>query len=195
MGFFDWTAPLIARYGCRWSRADAETIVEWLGPLPAKGAAVLDVGGASGALASLVADRTGATVTVLDPTPALIARLPRRPDIVGVLGFAERMPLESDSIDALVCTDAFHHFRDQEGFAREAARVCRPGAKVLVLDLDAEAVPRLIVWAERLVREPAAFLTPEQTRELFKRHGVTGVCEHTRGASYRFLGTVGADPS
>jgi ubiquinone/menaquinone biosynthesis C-methylase UbiE len=190
VGFFDWTAPLVARYGCRWSQTDAETIVEWLGPLPAKGAAVLDVGGASGALASLVADRTGATVTVLDPTPALIARLPERPDIVGVLGVAERMPLESGSMDALMCTDAFHHFRDHEAFASEAGRVCRPGAKVLVLDLDADRVPRLVVWAERLVGEPAAFLRPDETRDLFARHGVVGACERTQGPSYRFLGTV-----
>ena len=190
MGFFDWTAPLVDRYGCRWSRADADQIVGWLGPLPAEGAAVLDVGGASGVLAALVADRTGATVTVLDPTRALLARLPSRPDIVGVEGRSERMPLPSESFDAVMCTDAFHHFGDQEAFARETRRVCRPGATVLVLDLDSGSVPRVIVWAERLVGEPAAFLTPAETAALFARHGIVGACEHTRRPSYRFLGTV-----
>ncbi len=194
MGFFDWSAPMIHRFGQRWTAEDAARIAAWLGPSLGGRGRLLDVGGASGGLAARLADATGCTVTVLDPTPALLARLPVRPDLTGITGGAERMPLPSASFDAVVCTDAFHHFRAQEAAAAEMVRVTRAGGAVLVLDLDVEAVGRTLVWAERLVGEPAAFLTPEDLAALFALHGAPGDWEMTRAPSFRFLGTVADRP-
>jgi ubiquinone/menaquinone biosynthesis C-methylase UbiE len=190
MGFFNWSAPLMHRIGQRWTAEDAGVIAGWLEPYFTEGGRILDVGGGSGGLATRLADRTGRTVSVLDPTPELLARLPVRPDVTGVLGTAQEMPLEANSFDAAVCTDAFHHFPEQRGAVREMRRVVRCGGVVLVLEIDPSGWMRLLVWGERLLGEPGAFMTPAEMCEFMGAHHIEGRCEPTVGASYRFLGEV-----
>ncbi len=190
MGFFNWSAPIIHRFGQRWTAEDIAEMVAWLSPfLTRPGSAVLDVGGGSGGLASRLADDLARTVTVLDPTPQLLARLPGRPDVVGVLGVAERMPFADGSFDAAVVTDAFHHFRDQEGAAREIRRVLRPGGAVLLHELDPHGWMRALVWGEKLLGEPGAFLDQDEMCRFMRAHGIEGTCAPRRGHEYRFTGT------
>jgi demethylmenaquinone methyltransferase/2-methoxy-6-polyprenyl-1,4-benzoquinol methylase len=192
VGFFNWAAPLIRRYGDRFTPDDATHIAEWLRPaLPERGGGVLDVGGGAGQLALLLAEALDARLTVLDPTPQLLEHVPESGVVTAVAGTAEAMPLADDSFDALVVTDAFHHFRDQAGAVSEFARVVRPGGRVLVLDLDPSGLAmRLIAFGERLLGEPAAFMTPDQMCAFMASHGIEGECTKESGASYRFLGIV-----
>lgn len=191
MGFFDWAAPLFGRYGDRWSAEDAEIIAGWLRPHLTGSGAILDLGGGTGALASHLADVTGRPVTVLDPTPRMLAYLPDRPDVTSTLGRAESMPFADDAFDAVVVSDAFHHFRDQGGAVREMQRVVRCGGGVLVLELDPRPpVMRAVVLVERLLGEPGSFFAPDDLCAFMALRGVDGTCEGQRGVSYRFLGTV-----
>jgi demethylmenaquinone methyltransferase/2-methoxy-6-polyprenyl-1,4-benzoquinol methylase len=192
VGFFNWAAPLIRRYGDRFTTRDASRIAEWLRPaVPEGGGAVLDVGGGAGQLAQLLTNALSARVTVLDPTPQMLAHVPESDTVTAVAGTAESMPFPDSAFDALVVTDAFHHFRDQAAAVAEFARVVRPGGRVLVLDLDPGGLPmRLIAFGERLLGEPAAFMTPDEMCGFMKRHGIDGECVREDGASYRFLGVV-----
>mgnify|MGYP001080723277 FL=1 len=194
MSFFDWSAPLIRRYGDRFTAEDAEAIAGWLRhAVPADGH-VLDVGGGSGQLAALLSQTLDARVTVLDPTANLLAHVPSGERITAVAGSAESMPLPDSTVDAIVVTDAFHHFRDQSAAASEFARVTRPEGAVLVLDLDPRPLGiRLVALAERLVGEPGAFMTPEQMCAFMAERGIPGECVAEKGASYRFLGRVSKD--
>jgi hypothetical protein len=54
VGFFDWAAPWVRRYGERFTADDAATIAGWLRPAVAEGGQVLDVGGGAGHLARLL---------------------------------------------------------------------------------------------------------------------------------------------
>ena len=104
---------------------------------------------------------------------------------------AQRRPCRSptDSFDALLVIDAFHHMRDQDGAVREFARVTRPAARVLVLDEDRSARGmRLLIWGERLLGEPAAFFTPAEMTALMAEHGIVGECTRQAGVGYRFVG-------
>ncbi|MFD0166033.1 class I SAM-dependent methyltransferase [Streptomyces decoyicus] len=47
-----------------------------------------------------------------------------------VQGSAQRIPLPDDGVDCLFSVEAAQHFRDLTGFAREAARVLRPGGRL-----------------------------------------------------------------
>lgn len=193
MGFFNWSAPVFGHFANRWDDADIAQIRDWLAPFVAPGGSLLDVGGGTGALASRLSTALSSQVTVLDPTPEMLAYLPDTEEVVGILGVAESMPFDDNRFDAVIVTDAFHHFRDQPGAVREFARVVRPGGGVIVLDLDPSGfVMRTIALGERILGEPGAFLTPKQMCSFMAQHGIEGDCERTRGPSYRFTGTVGA---
>lgn len=191
MGFFNWAAPMFGHFADRWSPDDIEEIVSWLKPFLGKDRRILDVGGGTGALARHLHKAAGAQVTVLDPTPEMLRYIPADGPIHGVVGAAEAMPFTDDSFDALIVTDAFHHFRDQPGAVAEFRRVVRPGGGVVVVELDPHGfVMRTIVLGERLLGEPGAFFDPDQMCEFMSENGITGTCAPLRGVSYRFVGTV-----
>lgn len=194
MGFFNWAAPWVRRYGDRFTTEGIAAIAEWLRPAVEPGGRILDVGGGAGQLAALLADALHAHVTVLDPTAEMVAHVPASERLSAIQGTAEAMPLPDDDFDAIVVTDAFHHFRDQSAAVAEFARVVRDGGFVLVLDLDPRPFAmRVIALAERMVGEPATFMTPEQMCAFMAERGISGECEPLEKASYRFLGRVGKD--
>lgn len=191
MGFFNWAAPLIRRFGDRFTAQDAAEIAGWLRPATVDGMRVLDVGGGAGQLAVLLSQALDAHVTVLDPTAEMLSHVPASDRIAAVAGTAEAMPFADSAFDAVVVTDAFHHFRDQARAVAEFARVVRPDGLVLVLELDPRPLPmRMIVLGERLLGEPGAFMSPSQMCAFMKANGIEGVCEPLAKANYRFLGTV-----
>lgn len=191
MGFFNWAAPLVRLYGNRFDDADVSSIARWLRPAVDPGGRILDVGGGSGQLAHLLADALDAYVTVVDPTPEMLDHVETDGRVDAVKGVAERLPFDDDSFDALVVTDAFHHFRKQGSAAREFARVVRHNGLVLVLDLDPSVRPmRLVAYAEKLVGEPGAFMTPQEMCAFMSDQGIEGECSRDKGASYHFVGCV-----
>lgn len=191
MGFFNWAAPIFGHFADRWSPEGIDEIVGWLRPYLTEECRVLDVGGGTGALAGRLHDAIDAQVTVLDPTPEMLRYIPTDGPVRGVLGTAEAMPFDDDTFDALVVTDAFHHFRDQPAAVDEFRRVVRPGGGVLVVELDPRGwVMRTIVLGEKLLGEPGAFFAPQELCEFMSTHGIDGECATMRGVSYRFIGTV-----
>lgn len=191
MGFFNWAAPLIRLYGNRFDTDDAARISLWLRPAVAAGGRILDVGGGAGQLAHLLADALQAHVTVVDPTPEMLGYVCTDGRVDAVSGAAEDLPFGNDSFDAIVVTDAFHHFRDPGRSVAEFARVVRPNGLVLVLDLDPSIRPiQFVAFVERLFGEPASFMTPLEMCSLMSEHGIEGDCSPDQGYSYRFVGCV-----
>lgn len=195
MGFFNWAAPAFGRFADRWSPESIKDIAEWLSPFMRgecpEGCRILDVGGGTGALAGRLHTATGARVTILDPTPEMLAYVPTSEAIDALQGSAEEIPFPADTFDAVLVTDAFHHFRDQATAVAEFRRVVRSGGGVIVVDLDPTGwIMRAIVVGERLLGEPGSFFTPRQMCEFMAEHGVTGGCTSMRGPGYRFVGRV-----
>lgn len=191
MGFFNWAAPMFGRFADRWTPDDVRLLEGYLRPHVMRGGHLLDVGGGTGALAVRLSAALGATVTVLDPTPQMLKYAPEVASLRTVLGRAESMPFADDEFDAIVVTDAFHHFRDQRGAVLEFARVVRPGGCVLVLDLDPRGLlMQLVILVERTLGEPGAFFTPEDLCEYMAAHGIRGESTPQRGRSYSYLGVV-----
>lgn len=191
MGFFNWAAPVFHWSANRWSGADIRVMASWLRPAVAPGGSVLDVGGGTGVLATRLASALGARATVLDPTPEMLRYVRETDRVSAVLGEAQAMPFAENTFDALVVTDALHHMRDQAAAFAEFARVVRPGGLVLILDHDREGPGTwFAAFGERLLGEPASFLTPAELVELAAKHGIAGDATRQKGPSYRFLGTV-----
>ncbi len=194
MGFFNWAAPFIRRYGNRFTPENAGEIADLLRPAVEPGGHILDVGGGAGQLAVLLADSLKARVTVLDPTAEMLSYVPVSERVAAIPGRAEEIPFADSALDAIVVTDAFHHFRDQAAAVTEFARVVRAGGRVLILDLDPRPfVMRLIVFGEKLLGEPGAFMSPDEMCAFMAAQGVAGTCSPGEGATYRFLGRVEKD--
>ncbi|MDZ4170436.1 MAG: class I SAM-dependent methyltransferase [Coriobacteriia bacterium] len=190
MGFFNWAAPVFHRFANRWSEDHISEIADLLRPYAGQEARLLDLGGGTGALAVRLADALPATVTVLDPAPEMLRYLPQHERVTGLVGVAESLPFPDGSFDLAVVSDAFHHFRDQDGAVAQIARVLRPGGALFILDYDPDAI-RFIVWAERVLGEPAAFFRPADLCTYLAQRGVSGTCVPTSARSYYFLGEKG----
>ena len=190
MGFFSWAAPAFAHFGDRWSQERIDEMADMLRPHLSHRCAVLDLGGGTGALAVHLADALDADVTVLDPSPEMLGYVPGHPRVRAVSGSAENMPLPDGTFDAVVVSDAFHHFRDQDAAVREIARVLKPGGGLLMYEFDRRGLMRLIVWGERLLGEPAAFFAPAELCAYLAERGIKGSCVATSRAAFYFWGVV-----
>ncbi|MBF9068958.1 class I SAM-dependent methyltransferase [Streptacidiphilus sp. NEAU-YB345] len=133
------------------SQKDLYRLVLDAAALP-KAPTVLEVGcGLGTGCALTVREHDGATVTGMDIHPdqltrarAAQAELLRGEPLDGnprhdgprplrfVQGAAERMPLPDGGFDAVVSVEAAQHFPDLTAFARETARVLRPGGRMAV---------------------------------------------------------------
>ncbi|WP_328732715.1 class I SAM-dependent methyltransferase [Streptomyces caniferus] len=168
-----------------------------------RGRTALDIGCGRGLGSALALREYGlGTVIGMDAHPDQIARareanaalLAPGADATGRLEFlqgaAQRIPLPDGSIDCLFSVEAAQHFRDLPGFAREAARVLRPGGRLALTTFfartraAARVLPALLPpYADGLdvphvVDEAAGALTAAGLREVRVRSIGDGVWEY-----------------
>ncbi len=188
MSFFNWTAPLFKLSRHRFSQADFQVFAARLRPCVAPGGRLLDLGGGTGDLGAGVARVLEAKVVVADVTPQMLRRVSPDPSVSVRLTTAEALPFPDGHFDGLLCSDAFHHFRDQEAAAKEMARVVRPGGCFLILEFRRSGPGRALVAIERWLGEPGAFLEPDELRALLKRWGIDGTITDRGTLTYTFIG-------
>ena len=190
MSFFAWAAPLFKLAGHRWSDNDFRAVAAMLGPYASGERPILDLAGGTGQLGTGVAAVLGTQAVIADATPQMLVRVDARPHVSVALASAEALPFPTGHFDALICSDAFHHFRDQDRAVREMARVVRPGGGVLILDLEPKGVIRGAALIERALGEPATFMSIPQITAFMAERGIIGTATRHRLHSYSFLGTV-----
>jgi SAM-dependent methyltransferase len=122
------------------------------------GERVLDVAAGNGN-AALAAARRFCDVTALDYVPALLEQAGGRAAANGLEvslleGDAERIPLPDASFDVVLSTFGVMFTPDQEGAARELARVCRPGGRIGLASWTPEG------FIGQLFKTLGAFLPP-----------------------------------
>jgi demethylmenaquinone methyltransferase/2-methoxy-6-polyprenyl-1,4-benzoquinol methylase len=149
---------------------------------------VLDVGGGTGR--GVRALSTPQRV-VVDPARGMLSEA-RSHGIEAVQGDGSRLPVRTDSVDAVLVVDALHHIADQRGVIEEAKRAIAPGGVLVVSDFDPTTLlGRLLVRSEHLVGFESTFHQPDRLRETFASVGFeAGVVE--RGFGYTVVGRVPA---
>jgi ubiquinone/menaquinone biosynthesis C-methylase UbiE len=190
MSFFAWAAPLFKLAGRRWSDDDFRAVAFMLRPYAFGTCPILDLAGGTGELGAGVAAMLGTQAVIADATPQMLVRVDAHPRVSVTLASAEALPFPTDHFDALICSDAFHHFRDQDAAVREMARVVRPGGGVLVLDMEPKGAVRVTAIIERALGEPATFMTIPRITAFMAERGIVGAATRHRLHSYSFLGTV-----
>lgn len=124
----------------------------------AKTSTVVDLGAGTGKLTRALLP-VGCTLIAVEPVTAMRRALTRLTPGVEVLdGCAEDIPLDSGSVDAVICAQAFHWF-DGPPAAREIRRVLKPGGTLgLIWNVRDESVK----WVADLTRimDPYAGDTP-----------------------------------
>jgi SAM-dependent methyltransferase len=101
--------------------------IDWL--LPTGARKVLDLGAGTGKLTTRLVER-GLDVVAVDPIPDMLEVLRTSlPETRAVLGTAEEIPLEDNSVDAVLVAQAWH-WVDPQRAVPEVARVLRPGGRL-----------------------------------------------------------------
>jgi SAM-dependent methyltransferase len=101
--------------------------IDWL--LPPDTGKVLDLGAGTGKLTTRLVER-GLDVVAVDPITDMLELLRASlPETKALLGTAEDIPLEDNSVDAVLVAQAWH-WVDPERAIPEIARVLRPGGRL-----------------------------------------------------------------
>jgi SAM-dependent methyltransferase len=126
---------------------------------------LLDIAAGTGHLSRLLAPAVGSLLAV-EPSAGMRAVLQQVvPTAEVVAGRAERLPLDDDSVDAVVVGNAFHWFQPQEA-AREIARVLRPrGPLALLFNTGVVADPAPSSELDELLETNRSAVVPPERRE------------------------------
>lgn len=121
------------------------------------GERVLDVACGTGIVTRLAADHVGpdGSVAGLDPNPAMLAvareAVPADSSIAWHHAPAEKMPLEDERFDVVLCGMGLQFFSDRAAGLREIHRVLAPGGR-LVANVPGPTPPPLQAMADGLAR-------------------------------------------
>lgn len=184
--FFDRFARL---YDALMPAADAEPVRRALDRAEGSTDVILDVGGGSGRVASLL----GAETTVVDASRGMLLRA-REKGAPVIQGHAGRVPIRTGSVDAVVIVDAFHHFPVQDETVAEARRVLRSGGVLIIRDFDPGTLRGwAIEFSEGLVRFGSTFNSPGDLQDLMTEAGFATEIQD-RGFTYTLVGIPDDEP-
>lgn len=142
-----------------------------------EGARILDLGGGTGAPASVFG--AGAReIVVIEPNERKISngRAAGAP-VTFVSGVAESLPYGPGQFDRVVSLMSFHHFSNADAALREAARVLAPGGRFVLYDFDrSNWRARLFAFFEETFRRhPGRFAKPGELEQRFVAAGFVHV--------------------
>jgi ArsR family transcriptional regulator len=161
---------------------------------------VADLGCGEGYLA-IEAARWAARVIAVDRSEAVLERargLGRRRRVSNVIwkrGELEKLPIRDDTVDVALLSQALHHARNPARAVEEAARITRPGGRVLVLDLRTHQEE----WVRAKLGDRALGFADEGLKRMLQAAGLrdirVGVGARRTGDPFTVLVASGVKPA
>lgn len=104
------------------------------------------------------------------------------------IGDVHKLPFKKESVDLIVCRDAFHHFRNPLGVLKEMLRVLKNGGYLYVQDLRRDlpfylfeqVLPKKDIFQKLQFYSVRASYTKKEIRNLFIKIGKKEVDIYTR---------------
>ncbi|HYM15105.1 MAG TPA: methyltransferase domain-containing protein [Dehalococcoidia bacterium] len=155
-------------YVGRWSRRVAGVFLAWLAIPP--GASWLDVGCGTGALSqAILATAAPRAVHGVDPSESFVAYARQHAQdttAAFTVGDAQALPVDSDSVDAVVSGLVLNFVPDPARAVAEFARVTRPGGTIAAYVWDYAGQMQLmrVFWDAAVALDPAALAFDEGAR-------------------------------
>jgi len=144
---------------------------------------VLDIGCGTGLLTSRIRDELAPrSIFGCDFSRGMLRQAAvKNPDLSWVRGNALRLPFPDASFGAIVSTEAFHWFPDQDVALAEFFRVLEPKGQLLValINPTAEWLSRAARLGSRLMGEPAKWPTRTQMRRKTEAAGLRITAQRT----------------
>ena len=79
------------------------------------------------------------------------------------VGSCEPLPFEDNTFDVVTSCMAYHHFSNKPGFAKEAARILKPGGHLYIADPNFPVIIRKSInTIARVLNIAGEFFTPEE---------------------------------
>ena len=129
---------------------------------------VLDVGGGTGRVAQTLLPYS-ASVTVVDLSFKMLMEARLKPGLRVSMAGSEDLPYPSESFDAIIMVDAFHHVIDQQLTLNELFRVLKPGGTIVVKEPDISTFAvKLIAIFEKLLLMRTHIISAEQIASMFE---------------------------
>jgi len=140
------------------------------------GAMVLDVGCGTGALLKRLSGTSDIAGHGIDMEENMIAEAKKQcPDMRFQIGRCDDLPFCDQALDAVIACMAYHHFDNKAGFAREAARVLKPGGILYIADPRFPWVIRKTLnGVARIMRMAGEFSKAQEIEAAFAPYGFTG---------------------
>jgi ubiquinone/menaquinone biosynthesis C-methylase UbiE len=139
----------------------AEAIDDLLAGLgPPAGLIVADVGAGTGISSRLVADR-GSRVVAIEPGEGMRSAAAAHPRVRWLAARAERLALVAESVDLILCAQAFHWF-DPAAVLPEFARVLRPDGRLAIMWNRRSTTDPLTQGYRRAILEVGGEITAER---------------------------------
>lgn len=155
-----------------------DVVADW------SGQTVLDLGCGGGFMAEVLA-RRDAQVIGVDPSAPTIAAARDHADSTRLSidyrqGVGEALPIESASVDVVVCVDVLEHVEDLDQVVREVRRVLKPEGLFLFDTINRTLLSAfvMVTLAERILRllptgthDPSNFIRPAELTRLLEGVG------------------------
>lgn len=162
--------------------------VAWL--LPGSPQQILDLAAGTGKLTQALVRHYAAanapTIIAVEPAEPMLAQLTKLlPEVSALVGTAEHIPLPDNTVDAVVCGQAWHWFNEAAA-GIEIARVLRPGGTVGVVWNDRDDTVDWVRQFDQIIHR-GDILEPK-TKHVAPKFGAQfSTVEH---AVFRWLDTI-----